>query len=72
MCRDLQNFKRVMDTNVFGAFAAVQAFYPLLKVSSGSWRSVVLASTKLSTFHCRAAWLIDCSPRSMHGAAGQV
>ena len=30
--RDLDTFKRVFDVNVIGAFAAMQAFVPLLKV----------------------------------------
>ena len=33
MCRrGLDTFKRVFDVNVFGAFAAMQAFFPLVKV----------------------------------------
>ncbi len=30
--RDPAELQRVVGTNVFGAFATVQAFYPLLKV----------------------------------------
>ena len=31
-CRELAEFKRVFDVNVFGTFAAIQAFFPLVKV----------------------------------------
>ena len=31
-CRALADFKRVFDVNVFGAFAAIQAFFPFVQV----------------------------------------
>ena len=34
--RDPAEMERVVATNVFGAFATIQAFYPLLKVQHGS------------------------------------
>ncbi len=32
LARDPAELERVVGTNVFGAFATIQAFYPLLKV----------------------------------------
>ena len=31
-CREVSTLQYVVGTNVFGAFATIQAFYPLLKV----------------------------------------
>ena len=37
--RDPAEMERVVGTNVFGAFATIQAFYPLLKVRLGGLRT---------------------------------
>ena len=34
LCRDLATFRRVFEVNVIGAFASIQALYPLVKVGT--------------------------------------
>lgn len=60
ICRDLEDLKHVLLTNVVGTFAVTKAFLPLLK--SGKKRTIINMSSDAGCLTQNASFIHDDSP----------